>query len=371
MRGNIYNEVMGQTDIRGYIALSLVDGVGPIRYRKILEIGGDPESILREHPETVEMLIRKPLPDIDVLFNRADEEIKKAREMNMEIIPYPLDGYPEMLRHFDYAPPIIYAWGNTSLLHEVGIAIVGSRKATPYGKRVARMFAMDLSDLGFVVISGGARGIDTVAHRATLSKNGKTIVVLGSGLDVPYPAENKKLFKEVAEKGGCVITEFPFGTKPNAENFPQRNRIISGLSLATVVIEAGKTSGALITARWALEQGKEVLAVPGPIDSPLSSGTNRLIKMGAHIATSVQDILEELGIRVEPKKIELPHLTDEETRVFRLIGNDPVHLEELSEKLNQTPFILLETLLSLELKGVIEQLPGKYFVRNPVYAESE
>lgn len=361
---------MSQIDIRGYIALSMIDGVGPIRYRKILQEGKDPNSILREYPQLVEKIIHKPVSDVEEIFILADKEVSKAESMGAKIFVYPLDGYPDGLRPFEYAPPIIYARGDASVLLEPGIAIVGSRRATAYGKRVARMFAMDLVELGFVVISGGARGIDTVAHRAALAKGGKTVVVLGSGLDVPYPAENKKLFREVVDKGGCVITEFPFGTKPNAENFPQRNRIISGLALATVVIEAGKTSGALITARWALEQGKEVFAVPGPIDSPLSKGTNQLIKMGAHMATSVQDILEELGIKVEPKRPELPHLSDDESRVFNLIGNDPVHLEELAEKLRKTPFSLLETLLSLELKGVIEQLPGKYFVRNPVYSET-
>ncbi len=358
-------------EIRPYLALSFLEGIGPIRYRQLVDQGIDPQTLLEKHPEEIERVTHRPLNHFGDLWKRVDQELEKANAWGAEIVAYPLPGYPESLKPYPYSPPILYVWGNSEALHQPGLAIVGSRRATSYGKRIARLLATEFARQGLGVISGGARGIDTVAHRAALAAQGTTVVVLGSGLDRPYPAENRKLFREVVERGGCVITEFPFGTKPHAEHFPQRNRIISALSMGVIVVEAGQTSGALITARWAADQGKEVFAVPGPMDSPLSQGTHRLIQMGAHLISKPEDIFEELGLPTQKERPELPLLSPQEWKVFRALGAEPQHLDTLAEVLEIPPFELLGTLLALELKGVIQQLPGKFFVRDPQFATSE
>ncbi len=356
------------TPLRGYLALSFVDGIGPIRYRHLVDQGWDPVTLLQEHPEQIERVTHRPLRNVNTLWQRADEELEKAQSWGAQILAYPLPEYPDALRPYESSPPILYVWGNREALSQPGLAIVGSRRATAYGKRIARFLATEIAQRGLSVISGGARGIDTVAHRAALATQGTTVVVLGSGLDRPYPAENRKLFQEVAERGGCVVTEFPFGTKPHADHFPQRNRIISGLAMGVIVVEAGETSGALITARWAADQGKEVFAVPGPMDSPMSRGTHRLIQMGAHLVAEPEDIFQELGLPTEKPEPELPLLSAQEKKVFAALGPDPTHLDTLAETLQMPPFELLGILLALELKGVIQQLPGKFFVRNPQFA---
>ncbi|MCD6490036.1 MAG: DNA-processing protein DprA, partial [Thermodesulfobacterium sp.] len=261
-----------------------------------------------------------------------------------------------------YPPLFLYIKGH--LLQDKNlIAVIGSRKPTSYGKEVAYKFSKSLAEKGIGIVSGLARGIDSISHRGALDGNGYTIGVLGCGVDVVYPAENRELFEKIVKNKGAIISEFPFATRPRKENFPMRNRIISGFSEGVIVIEAGKKSGTLITAKWALNQGKEVFSVPGSIFSSQSKGTHYLIKQGANIVTSPEEILEYFGWKKEDtfskehKEIEV---TEEEKEILSLLSSYPQHVEEIFIKVNKPPFEVLSILTELELKGLIENLPGKY-----------
>lgn len=275
--------------------------------------------------------------------------------------------YPANLKGI-YAPPkALYVNGALEKDDRAAIAIVGSRAATPYGLSTAYRLAGELASFGITVVSGLAVGIDTEAHKGALDRGGRTIAVLGSGLDVIYPPENKKLAQRI-EKQGAVISEFPLGTPPNRYNFPRRNRIISGFSLGVVVVEASKDSGALITAKCALDENREVFAVPGKAGSVTSEGTHQLIKDGARLVENGEDIIEELGL--ELKRISdgragksFPDLEKDEEKIFEALSDEPLHIDEIAEAASFDASLALKTLSSLELKGAIKQLPGKRFVR--------
>ena len=282
------------------------------------------------------------------------------------------DGYPAWLRAIPDPPAVLYCSGLPEPQDRRAVAIVGARRATPYGLRVTETLARELSGVGFTIVSGLARGIDAAAHRAALEAGGRTIAVLGCGLDVDYPPEHTRLREEIAGCG-AVLTEFAPGTKPLAHHFPQRNRIISGLSLGVVVVEAAEDSGSLITARLALEQGREVFGVPGPLDAPLSRGPHGLIKQGAKLVETVDDIVEELIPQLEtaavPKRrsrmssqaVELPNLLPEERLVWDQMSREPLHLDELTERSGLTPASVAGILLALELKDVVRRLPGQRY----------
>jgi DNA processing protein len=280
-------------------------------------------------------------------------------------------GYPSYLREIFDPPFVLYGAGRPDVLKEPAVAVVGARRPTPYGKAMAERLARDLAGIGLVVVSGLARGIDSCAHWGAL-ESGRTVGVLGSGLDDIYPPENKGLFRKIAEEG-AVVTEFPPGMPPLSFHFPLRNRILSGLSLATVVVEATRQSGSLITARLSLEQNREVMAVPGSLTSDLSRGTNWLIKSGAKLVETWEDVVEELpspvretflSRRAEEKR--MPALSPEEKRVFdRLSVDTPVHIDDLVEAADASVSEMLGLLLNLELKGLVRQTPGKLFQRSP------
>jgi DNA processing protein len=282
--------------------------------------------------------------------------------------------YPAWLRAIPDPPAVLYYDGLPEPRDRQAVAIVGTRQATPYGLRITETLARELSQLGFTIVSGLARGIDAAAHRATLEAGGRTIAVLGCGLDIAYPPEHASLQEEITGCG-AVLTEFAHGTPPRPSHFPQRNRIISGLSLGVVVVEADENSGSLITARLGLEQGREVFAVPGPIDAPMSRGPHGLIKQGAKLVEMVDDIIEELLPQIErPKRIskssgmmlavpELPNLSSEEQTVLALMSRDPQHLDDLTERSHLTSAVTAGILLGLELKGVVRQLPGQRYYR--------
>lgn len=283
------------------------------------------------------------------------------------------DGYPVWLRAISSPPDVLYCDGRIEPRDRQAIAIVGSRQATPYGLRMTETLARELSGAGFTIVSGLARGIDAAAHRAALEAGGRTIAVLGCGLDITYPPEHGRLREEVAANG-AVVTEFPAGTPPKPSHFPQRNRIISGLSLGVVVVEAAEDSGSLITARFALEQGREVFAVPGSIDAPLSRGPHGLIKQGAKLVETVDDIVEDLLPQLEttgilkrrpglPKAGELPNLSPEERLLIDQMSREPLHLDDLTERSGLTPAGVAGILLGLELKAVVRQLPGQRYYR--------
>jgi DNA processing protein len=292
--------------------------------------------------------------------------------MSFEKIDRGNSEYPVNLRNIYDPPKTIYIKGRLRPEDEFAVAIVGSRRASFYGLEQAERFAFELARMGVTVISGMARGIDSAAHRGALKAGGRTIAVIGSGLDNIYPPENKGLAEEIT-RSGAVITEFSADTKPLAQNFPQRNRIISGLSLGVLVVEAAKNSGALITADFALEQGREVFALPGRIDSGNSFGTNELIKQGAKLVTGVEEIIEDflapLGRALSPKqscgKQELFEFgSSQEEKVYSMISGECVGLDGLLEKTNLEIPEISDILLRLQLRKMIRQLPGKQFVRS-------
>lgn len=282
------------------------------------------------------------------------------------------EGYPTNLKYIYDPPPALYIKGNIIPQDNIAIAIVGSRQASYYGLKNAQELAFELAAKGITIISGLARGVDSAAHRGALKAGGRTIAVLGSGLNMIYPVENKGLAEEISQNG-AVISEFSQDTPPHRQNFPRRNRIISGLSLGVLVVEAAKRSGALITVGFALEQGREVFALPGKIDSFTSQGTHDLIKQGAKLVESTEDIIEELEplrscqinqTRSESKtKIE-PNLPEEEKQVYSCLSCEPLHIDELAQKVNLSYGRLLTCLLKLEYKKLVKELPGKAFVRS-------
>lgn len=305
------------------------------------------------------------------LFSRAAETLSWLEHKRYFVLTIDDSGYPDALREIFDPPLVLYGAGRPEVLREPSIAVVGARRPTPYGRAVGEKLARDLGARGLIIVSGLARGIDSIAHWGALEA-GRTVAVLGSGLDDIYPPENKGLFRKIAETG-AVITEFPPRMPPLGFHFPLRNRIISGLSLATLVVEATRQSGSLITARLALEQNRDVMAVPGCLTSDLSRGTNWLLKSGAKLVESWEDVVEELpsplresllAPRAEEKR-EVPAMSPEEKKVFDCLSATTLtHIDELVEAADSSVSEMLGLLLSLEIKGLVRQAPGKHFQRS-------
>ncbi|MBM4174836.1 MAG: DNA-protecting protein DprA [Ignavibacteria bacterium] len=298
----------------------------------------------------------------------AERQILLSEKNKTQIISFWDEDYPYLLRKIYDPPVIIFAKGNFEKSDENAIAVVGTRTPTSYGNKSTEKLVSDLVSYNITIVSGLARGIDTTAHYSALKHGGRTISVLGSGLDIIYPPENKKLFDKITESG-CVISEYSFGTKPDAMNFPRRNRIISGLSLGTIVIETDFNGGARLTAQFALDQNREVFALPGPVETKQSRGTNQLIQRGhAKLITSVDDVISEFGNKFriqskEEKRIDTSQLNIFESKLFELIDTNPIHIDSLAERAESQTSECLVHLLTLEFKGLIKQLPGKYFIR--------
>ena len=357
-----------------WMGLSSIPGVGRVTFRKLVELFGSPERALSASHEELRnsgMLSDKVVEAITSFpwQEHAKQELEKAAEANSAIVIADNPAYPERLRNTPDRPPYLYVKGELRAEDRNAIAIVGTRKPTHYGLTVTRRLASELSAAGFTIVSGMARGIDTQAHRGALAAKGRTIAVLGCGIDVVYPPENKGLMEEIISTGrGAVVTENPFGTQPESGYFPARNRIISGLSQGTVIIEAAEDSGSLITAKYTLEQGRKLFAVPGNIGSLTSKGTNSLIKQGAVLVEGVEDILRDLGLQkrdtgpASPVR-PLPALTPEESTVLCCITNEPKHIDIIMNESRANAGKLSGVLINLELKGLARQLPGKYFVR--------
>ncbi len=291
---------------------------------------------------------------------------RMMEEKGIIYLDYQNKKYPDSLKNIYNSPPGLFIRGNPELLSRPMLAMVGARRPTSYGLSVARKFGREISEAGVVVVSGLARGIDAAAHEGALAGGGSTLAVLGCGVDVFYPRENKNLMEKIIREG-AVISEFPPASEPQSWHFPVRNRLISGLSRAVLVVEASARSGSLITADLALEQGRDVMAVPGNINSALSLGTNNLIRQGATIVTSVDEVLEELGITVlfdrqKKEKVSLSSLTPEEEEILARLSSDPVHLDYLIE--GHSPQAVIANLMLMEVKGLIRQLPGDKYVRN-------
>jgi DNA processing protein len=362
-----------------WLALNMVPGVGPITYRNLVAKFHDPERIFAasvRELSAVGGISEKTIRSIHEFpaARMATEELKKTKDVGASILTFLEQGYPKNLLQIYDPPPLLYVRGDLGVSDALRVAIVGSRRGSSYGRIMTKKISKELASAGATVVSGMARGIDTCAHLGALEAGGKTIAVFGCGIDVIYPPENKKLFFDIITHG-AVISEFPLSTPPEGKNFPKRNRIISGVSLGVVIVEASTDSGSLITAAHALEQGREVFAVPGNVGMATSKGTNSLIKQGAKLVEEAQDILTEIfpqygvhdGIPLYGgivKKDDLPALSDEEDDIFHLLSQTPLHIDEIS-RLSQMEVQRVSTiLLGLELKGVISQLSGKMFVRN-------
>ncbi|MBU0501707.1 MAG: DNA-processing protein DprA [bacterium] len=338
--------------LQQWVAVDLVEGIGPVKLKKLLEEHGSIEQVCK---------------NLAAPIDRAGELIKKAQEKNITIISQEDNCYPPLLKNI-YDPPLnLYVKGDPSLLKKKAIAIVGTRRASHYGREIAKKLAFDLASLGLTVVSGLASGIDTAAHQGALEAGGKTLAVFGCGVDVIFPSANRVLARDIAASG-ALISEYPLEAPTSKSNFPRRNRIISGLSVGTIVIEGDYKSGAMITAKCAVDQGREVFAVPGDIRSDLSNGPHWLIKQGAKLVERVEDVVEELGM-IMPERCEGSGVRGEETR---LSADEQKIVACLSLEPKHIDFIALETkfpvaqvsglLMILEVKKVVQQLPGKVFV---------
>ncbi|MDF2545828.1 MAG: dprA [Anaerosolibacter sp.] len=354
-----------------YLAwLNHVNGVGLKTVEALMHRFGDAQKVFTASAS--ELLGVKGINENtthNIIQNRKKESVESLRiiieKLGIDILSRNDMEYPSNLKNIYDPPYLLYKIGNICSKDENAVAIVGARKATPYGKWAAYKLAGDLAKRGITIVSGMAYGIDTAAHRGALDSGGRTIAVLGSGVDVCYPKSNYSLMKEI-EKNGAVVSEYAIGTPPAPNHFPPRNRIISGLAKGVVVIEANAKSGSLITVEFALEQGREVLAVPGNINSGLSMGTNQLIKDGAKIVTCVEDIIEELGIR-ESKTIErqVTELSASENEIYNIIREyQPIHMEILSLKTKQSIDNINSIVTILQLKGLVDLLPGKILIVN-------
>lgn len=362
-------------DVRALLALSMVPGIGAARLRALVDRLGDSESVLAAGEKELTAVdgIDRGLARRILSRNNFDREIQvqlsRLNKCEARIVTFWDKEYPENLRKIYDPPVMLFVRGSLSEEDKYSLAIVGTRNPTTYGKHVCEKFAAELSEQGIAVISGLARGVDTIAHVTTARSGGRTIAVLGSGVDVIYPSENKRLTEQIL-LGGAIISEYYMGSKPDAVNFPRRNRIISGISLGTILIETDTNGGAMITAGTALDQNREVFAVPGLIFEKKNRGTNKLIKEGrAKLVEDISDVLDELRYKLKPilrnqiQKHPKVQLTIFEQRVFETVGEEPEHVDVLSEKCGMSASDLLVQLLSLELKGVVKQLPGKYFVK--------
>jgi len=360
------------TPLEAYLTLTLLPNIGPVRVRRLRERFGDvtaiftaTESDLRQVEGIGPESARSIVSGRD--GSRAAEELAKAERIGAKILHCEDAAYPPALRDI-YDPPIVlYVRGKVPPVWKQGIAVVGSRVTSHYGLEMAKKLGYQLAYAGVPVISGLARGIDTAAHMGALAAKGPTWAVLGSSIDQTYPAENEELAARIAEEH-CVLSEFPLGTRPDRSNFPMRNRIVSGLGFGVLVVEAGKDSGALITARQGLEQGKQIFAIPGRVDTPLSRGCHQLIKEGARLVEEVGDILAELEFLFPPDTITAPRalpadLTDEERRIFEAIGDEETPIDTLIAKSSLPSSKVSSTLLRLEMRKLVRQLPGKLFVR--------
>jgi len=359
------------------LALVLAERLKPAW--RLLKRHGSPEAVLRVSPQELEAAGLRPEEAAEIASGRAGEraarEFARLKKRGANVLTFASDAFPACLREVFDPPLALYVAGEPEALAGPAVGIVGARRPTAYGRAVAEKLAGDLARRGLVVVSGLALGIDAAAHWGALRAGGRTVAVLGSGLDVVYPRENRGLAAKIVAEGGAVVTEQPLGAEPLGFRFPLRNRLISGLSLGIVVVEAAERSGSLITARLALEQGREVMAVPGPVTSPLCRGTHGLLKAGAAVVESWEDVAEALpapwrdGLlagREDATRTEFADadLSPEERRVRDLIPPDAeVHVDDLAEAVEFSVAELLAVLLSLELKGLVAAGPGKLYRR--------
>jgi DNA processing protein len=368
------DDATGRDLRRAALALTRVAGVGSVTFRALVTALGDAAAVFQASPSVLNAVpgCARQVADAVRSFNEwawVDAELDRLAAVGGRLLVAGSSEYPVHLRRIHDPPPVLYTVGDLAAEDPRVIAVVGSRRATPYGAATAARLARELTGAGFVVVSGMARGIDAAAHQGAVAGGGRTLAVLGCGVDVAYPPEMRAL-KEQVKAHGAVLSELPLGAPPDAHHFPTRNRIISGMSLGVLVVEATAESGSLITARLALEQGREVFAVPGNVGTPTSAGTNQLIKSGATLVETVEDILGHVVGQLGAVPARTAHvvsialdLTDDESRVVDLLSWEPSHVDELTARTHLAPNRLAEVLLGLELKGMVRQVPGRYYVR--------
>lgn len=356
-------------DPKYWVGFNRISGIGPMRFKKLLDFFGTMEAAWRAGPGELYQAGLETRSVENILASRPtialDREMDRLRRLDAHVLTWESPDYPRLLRSIYDAPPVLYVKGSLLPQDDLAIAVVGTRKATVYGKEVTARLVSELARHQITVVSGLARGIDSVAHRAALDAGGRTIAVLGHGIDSIYPAQNVGLARDIVSRG-ALLTDYPLGMPPEAGNFPPRNRIISGLSLGVVVTEAGAKSGALITADYALEQGREVFAVPGNMLSGASRGTNRLLQQGgAKLVLEVKDILEELNLTMISQQLEtraiLPE-NDTEAVLLQHLSGEPVHIDEISRECGLPIATVSSALAMMELKGMVRQVGGMNYV---------
>ena len=373
--------------MKEWIALNMTPGVGPRAATKLLERFGSAAAVfhgrrtelesLRLKPDTIESLLKREFHE------KAETELERVKAIGGDVLILDDGSYPTLLREIDDPPPVLYVKGDwQACFDQPGIGVIGSRLCSTYGENASEMLSRDLASRGLTVVSGLARGIDTAAHRGAISGQGRTIGVIGTGLDTVYPKENRRLVDEILESGGCLVSQFPLGTPPLRDNFPSRNRIISGLSLGVLIVEASERSGSLITARLAMEQNREVMAVPGNITSGNSFGTNYLIKSGAKLVQQWQDVVSELPSEIsaailpptiekqkawnaspEPELIPADMNANERKIWEQLKPDDATHIDTLLEISGLSFGDLNTALVALDIRDLIRVLPGKNYAR--------
>jgi DNA processing protein len=358
------------SDLKYWLAFNRIPGVGTARFRQLEKHFGLLENAW--HADATELdkagLDRRAVTNVIKLRLdiSPDNEMERVEQAGIAAYNWHDTQYPPRLKEIYDPPPVLYVRGSLMPEDERSLAVVGTRKATVYGREATAALAGDLARNKVTIVSGLARGIDSVAHRAALDAEGRTIAVLASGLDIIYPREHKSLADEIAQKG-ALVSEYPLGVRPDATNFPRRNRIMSGMTLGTLVVEAGETSGALWTVNHALEQNREVFCVPGSVFSPASFGTNRLIQQGAKLVMSYNDVLQELNLSATAHQIQLPisvQPADEgEARLLARLSQEPVHIDDLARETGLPSAEVSSTLVMMELKGLVKQVGGMNYIR--------
>ena len=359
-----------ESDLKYWVAFSLIPNLGAVRFRALESHFGNLKTAWQAGFDELKAAGLDEKTARSITTHRGaispDEQMEKLERCGAHVINWNDPEYPARLKEIHSPPPVLYIREQLSVEDERSVAVVGTGKASSYGKEVASVLCRDLAASGVGIVSGLARGIDSIAHRAALDAGGRTIAIFGTGVDFIYPPEHAKLSQDIVDHG-ALVSEYPLGTNPKSQHFPQRNRIISGMTLGTLVVEAGEQSGALITVSHALEQGREVFCVPGNIFSPASSGTNALIQEGAKVVTSYKDVLEELNLNAVAYQMEMRSLThpqdENETRLLEHITHEPLHIDEIRRRVSLPINMVSSILATMELKGMVKQVGGMHYTR--------
>lgn len=358
------------SELKYWLGFNYVSGIGPAKIQALLGAFGSldrawraTESQLRDIGFDIRAI--QSLDEARRTFD-LDQYVQRVEISRVGVLTWESQEYPDLLREIPAAPPLLFVRGGYEPVDRWAVAVVGTRRLSAYGRQVTRDLVAGLVQNGITIVSGLARGIDAVAHRTAVEEGGRTIAVMASGIDKIYPPEHRDLAHAIVDGHGALVSDYPFGAEPESTHFPARNRLISGLSLGVLVVEAGEKSGALITAQYALEQNRDVFAVPGNIHSPVSIGPNRLIQQGGKLVTRVEDILEELNLKMavdqQVAKAVLPE-TAEEAALIAQLSTQPLHVDELGRLTGMPSSLISSTLTIMELKGMVQQVGGMQYVR--------